>query len=134
MGFGYFDVAGSDQSVAMDLGWRMLPGLPGPLEAHAGATFDIAGSAYGYAGVVLPMSLGSADGWTLLPSVAAGLWHRGNGKQLGSRLEFRSGLELRRSLPGGSRVGLYLYHLSNASLGERNPGAEVLGVSWTRPS
>lgn len=134
VGVGYFDPAGLDPGVALDLGWSpRVDRVPGAAVARLGLMVEPSGSVYGHAGLGLPLHLGADSRWSLLPSVAAGLWHRGNGKRLGSRLEFRSGISLRRQLSGGASVGLYLYHLSNAGLGDTNPGVEVLGLSWTRP-
>lgn len=133
VGLGYFDPAGTDESVALDLRWTFEPDLlPGPQRVQSGIMLDPAGSVYAHAGLDLPLALGRDARWELLPSVAAGVWHQGNGKRLGHPLEFRSGIELRRTFRGGGRLGIYLYHLSNASLGDRNPGVEVLGLGWTR--
>src|SRR5690606_92479 len=54
--------------------------------------------------------------------------------RLGQALEFRSGLELAYEMRSGWRVGLALYHLSNAGLARENPGSAGPGVSISRPT
>lgn len=66
--------------------------------------------------------------WALTPSFGAG-WFNNEGIDLGHDLEFRSGIEVTRFLAGGRRIGLALYHLSNSSLSEVNPGTETLVLS-----
>ncbi len=62
----------------------------------------------------------------LTPSFAAGGYAKGKGFDLGYPLEFRSSIELSWTNDWGCRFGSMFYHLSNASLGATNPGAEVL--------
>ena len=50
-------------------------------------------------------------------------YNEGSGKDLGHALEFKSELQLSLSLPKDSQLGLSYNHLSNASLGNKNPGA-----------
>lgn len=88
-----------------------------------GATADDA--FFARAGLQRPLVLG-ASAWRLVPSLELALFEEGNGKDLGSVVEFRSGLELRAELQGGLAVGLGFYHLSNAGIDDRNPGANSL--------
>ncbi len=60
----------------------------------------------------------------LSPSFAPGLYYKGNGKNLGYPLEFRSSIALSYQDNKRNRLGLQFYHISNASLGSRNPGEE----------
>ncbi len=103
--------------------WRLKP-LVG-----IGATTD--GSFYGYAGVALDIPLG--DRWVLTPNFAPSLYLDGDGKDLGYPLEFRSGIEVAYRFEDQSRLGIALHHLSNASLGDDNPGTETLNVYYARP-
>jgi len=66
-----------------------------------------------------------------LGSPAAGVYDRGNDKDLGGSIQFRSGLELAYEMNPGSRVGAVFYHLSNAGLEPNNPGSESLVVFWS---
>jgi len=60
------------------------------------------------------------------PSFAAGYYNKGNGKDLGFPLEFRTGIEIAAVLKNFTRVGVHFSHTSNASLGHKNPGLETL--------
>jgi len=64
------------------------------------------------------------------PGLAIGSF-RGDEIDLGSPLEFRSSIEVGVRLSHGQRLSLLLYHLSNAGLGYRNPGVEVLGIGYS---
>jgi len=60
------------------------------------------------------------------PSLAAGYYNQGKGKDLGFPLEFRSGVSLGFGFCALFHVGVSFYHISNASLGKKNPGEESL--------
>ncbi len=82
------------------------------------------GSGYVYGGVGFDVFIGKR--LVLTPSFAPGFYWKGNGKNLGFPLEFRSSLEGAVVMKNQMRVGLQFYHISNASLGHRNPGEESL--------
>lgn len=69
----------------------------------------------------------------LTPSFAPGIYVRGKGKDLGFPLEFRSSLALSYQFKNCTRVGAQFYHISNASLGHRNPGEESLVFFFSFP-
>lgn len=69
--------------------------------------------------------------WVPSLSTAVTAYEQGDGKDLGGVLQFRSGFDLAYRLDGGSRVGLSLYHLSNASIHDYNPGSESLVLFWS---
>ena len=81
-------------------------------------TADNAG--YLYTGVEAQYKLGSIN---FTPSFTPGFYNEGDGKDLGHALEFKSEVQLSLDLPKDSQLGLSYNHLSNASLGEKNPGA-----------
>ncbi|OGN61338.1 MAG: hypothetical protein A3F40_01400 [Chlamydiae bacterium RIFCSPHIGHO2_12_FULL_27_8] len=56
---------------------------------------------------------------------APGYYFKGDGKDLGFPLEFRSGIEL-AVLKKFTRLGINFSHTSNASLSKKNPGLETL--------
>lgn len=95
-------------------------------------TFGVAangdGAFWAYTGFRWDLDLG--EKWILTPSFAIALYEQGAGKDLGHEIEFRSGLEIARRIAKG-RVGLTLYHLSNGSISERNPGEESLTFTWS---
>ncbi|RMF11642.1 MAG: acyloxyacyl hydrolase [Candidatus Dadabacteria bacterium] len=68
--------------------------------------------------------------WAITTNI--GHYRRGGGPLLGHRLEFRSGFEMYGSLNREWALGLTFHHLSNASVGRRNPGTEILSLVVTR--
>jgi lipid A 3-O-deacylase len=65
------------------------------------------------------------------PQFAVSLYDQGDGKDLGGTVEFRSGIELAYRLTNDSRLGICLYHLSNASFYDNNPGSESLVLTYS---
>ncbi len=68
------------------------------------------------------------------PNFGVGVFHQNNGFELGLPLEFRSTLEISWRLPGGQRLGASFGHISNAGLGDRNPGTELLKIVLALPT
>lgn len=93
--------------------------------AHGDAGF------YGYAGVLIDIYWGRRIVTTL--SFAPGLYERGDGKDLGSALEFRSQIELGYRFDDRSRLAVSFSHMSNASIDDRNPGTESLMLTYAIP-
>ena len=60
---------------------------------------------------------------TFTPSFAPGLYDKGDGKDLGHILEFKSEVQLSFAFSENSKIGASYNHVSNASLGDKNPGA-----------
>ena len=76
---------------------------------------------YFYTGVQAEYKIGKLN---LTPSFSPGLYSMGDGKDLGSPLEFKSELQLSVDLLPGTKLGYSQSHLSNADLGDKNPGAD----------
>ena len=81
-------------------------------------TADNAG--YVYTGVQAQYKLGTLN---LTPSFTPGVYHEGDGKDLGHIIEFKSELQISLDLSETSELGFSYNHISNASLGDKNPGA-----------
>tara|TARA_B100001057_G_scaffold237895_1_gene238203 strand:+ start:6049 stop:6561 length:513 start_codon:yes stop_codon:yes gene_type:complete len=77
-------------------------------------------AAYIYTGVEWNVDI---SGLTFTPSFAPGLYHEGDGKDLGHVLEFKSEVQLSYAASDETSFGLSYNHVSNASLGTKNPGA-----------
>ena len=75
---------------------------------------------YLYTGVQAEYNIGKMN---LTPSFTPGLYGKGDGKDLGHMVEFKSELQLSFDLLEDSELGFSYNHISNASLGEKNPGA-----------
>ena len=93
------------------------------------ATTDAA--VYGYAGLGIDVFLGRR--LVLTGNTAFGAYHDGNGKDLGHWIEFRSGLELGYRFDDRSRLGMGFHHISNANIGDKNPGTEILSIFYAIP-
>ena len=78
-------------------------------------------AAYIYTGIEWNIDMGGKMLFT--PSFAPGLYHEGNGKDLGHILEFKSEVQFSYAASDKSSFGISYNHVSNASLGDKNPGA-----------
>jgi len=92
----------------------------GNLSPITGALLTADSAAYIYTGVQAQYKLGKIN---FTPSFAPGLYSKGNGKDLGHILEFKSELQISVDFASNSQLGFSYNHLSNASLGTKNPGA-----------
>ena len=100
----------------------------GVVRPVAGLLATTGGAAYVYSGVAFEIPL--AGSLRLTPAFAPGLvLARGDG-DLGHVVEFRSSLEVSFAPDSKVRVGLGFSHISNARLGTRNPGVEVLTLRF----
>ena len=92
----------------------------GNLSPITGALITADNAIYFYTGVQAQYKVGSLN---ITPSFTPGYYNQGDGKDLGHALEFKSEVQLSLDLPRNSQFGFSYNHLSNASLGEKNPGA-----------
>ena len=92
----------------------------GNLSPITGAMITADNASYFYTGVQANYKLGNIN---VVPSFAPGYYNQGDGKDLGHALEFKSEVQLSLELPQDSQFGFSYNHLSNASLGSKNPGA-----------
>ena len=94
--------------------------LIGNLSPITGAMITADNATYFYTGVQAQYKIGALN---FTPSFAPGYYNEGDGKDLGHALEFKSEVQLSLELPKESQFGFSYNHLSNASLGDKNPGA-----------
>lgn len=111
---------GAEYRAGYNLFWILTP--------FVGAWVTNDNSYYGYFGLGYEWDI--EDDWYLFLSTAAGGYHQGDGKDLGLGLEFRSGLEFGYEFESGNKLGVGFHHLSNASLGDKNPGIETLTLNY----
>jgi lipid A 3-O-deacylase len=127
VGLGAFDVSNSADAMMQA---EYDPGVDwAGFRPQLGLFVTQRSSAYLFAGLGYPFQF--AERWSLLPSVSAGYYHRGAGKDLGHDLEFYSQLRLSYALSANSAVGVAFAHISNAGLGDENPGANTAYVSYS---
>ena len=75
---------------------------------------------YVYTGYQLNQKTNST---TFSPSFAVGLYDEGDGKDLGHAIEFKTQIQVLFEISSSSEIGISYNHISNASLGDKNPGA-----------
>lgn len=141
-GAGYFDVfQNTPRLEAIDFrleyrwGYSILSGISGryrkwdrwfQLRPFAGIETSSRGQLYGFGGFLFDFMLGRHV--VITPSTAVGVYERGDGKYLGSFVEFRTGIEAGWRFDNNVRLTGYLAHISNAKMTEQNPGAETMGI------
>ena len=92
----------------------------GNLSPITGVLITADNAGYVYTGVQAQYKLGSVN---LTPSFTPGLYHEGSGKDLGHILEFKSEVQISLDIFKNAELGFSYNHISNASLGDKNPGA-----------
>ena len=92
----------------------------GNLSPITGALITADAASYLYTGVQAQYKLGFLN---VTPSFTPGIYFEGDGKDLGHLNEFKSELQFSLDLSKTSELGFSYNHLSNASLGDKNPGA-----------
>jgi hypothetical protein len=101
----------------------------GTLSPVTGAMITGDNASYVYTGVQAQYKVGKLN---LTPSFTPGLYHEGDGKDLGHVVEFKSELQLSLDLLGDSELGFSYNHISNASLGDKNPGANSYMLNFLK--
>ena len=92
----------------------------GSLSPITGALITADNAGYIYTGVESKYNMGFLN---VTPSFTPGLYHKGDGKDLGHMLEFKSEVQLSLDLSKSTELGFSYNHISNASFGDKNPGA-----------
>ncbi len=132
VGLGTYDVEDRGQRQAqLRLEYRFAKHFLSVVSPVAGALLTNRLSLYAYAGMRLDFVV--AKHFALMPVVAIGYWARGNGENLGSGVEFKTGIEIAYRFDGGSRLGIAFDHISNAGIGLTNPGVESLLLVYSVP-
>jgi hypothetical protein len=84
---------------------------------------------YLYTGAQAEYDLGM---FTITPSFAPGYYSSGDGKDLGHSLEFKSEVQMSLNLSDSTQFGMSYNHISNASLGDKNPGANSYMINFLK--
>ena len=72
-------------------------------------------------------------GWfTITPSFAPGYYNSGDGKDLGHAIEFKSEVQMSLNVSENTQFGMSYNHISNASLGDKNPGANSYMINFLK--
>ena len=92
----------------------------GKISPVTGAMITQENAVYFYTGIQAEYDIGILN---FIPSFTPGLYEQGDGKDLGHPLEFKSEVKFTLDLGESSNLGFSYNHISNASLGDKNPGA-----------
>ena len=108
------------------------------LKPFAGIEVTTDSALYVLGGIYLEDNLGklltgNQNKWNFTPSFGLGYYDDGDGKKLGNKLEFRTTLEMSYQLKNDDRIGISLGHISNANIGNKNPGVEIISFSYQKP-
>jgi len=131
IGGGAFDLLDNTTSAEMDLQVRPNTRL-WIFRPQIGLFANSDGGYYAWAGLMTDVYFGRR--LVLSPSFGIGGYHKGDSKDLGGPLEFRSALELAWRFGDSSRLGVQFGHISNASIYDENPGTEFLLLNYSMPT
>lgn len=105
-----------------------MPGLAG-IQLYSGALLAEQDTWYLHGGLAKVVELPGR--WSWGAGLSAGLYHSNHPRlDLGYDIEFMSRLYLEYELSVEQSIRLEAGHLSNADLGDENPGTEFLMLNW----
>ena len=86
-------------------------------------------SVYLYTGVEGQYGIGPLK---ILPSFTPGVYEKGDGKDLGNVLEFKSEIKLGFDIFENSQIGYSYSHISNNNWGDTNPGTDNQQITFSK--
>ena len=86
-------------------------------------------SIYLYTGIEGQYGLGPIK---ILPSFTPGYYEKGDGKDLGSVLEFKSEIKIGFDVSENSKLGYSYSHISNNNWGDTNPGTDNQQITFSK--
>tara|TARA_B110000211_G_scaffold203199_1_gene235847 strand:+ start:59 stop:577 length:519 start_codon:yes stop_codon:yes gene_type:complete len=101
----------------------------GKFSPVSGGFFTGKNSVYLYTGVQAEYELGRLK---IIPSFAPGYYEPGDGKKLGSALEFKSEIKFDFNIFKNSKIGYSYGHISNNDWGDINPGVNNQQISFSQ--
>ena len=101
----------------------------GKLSPVSGAFMTGKSSVYLYTGIEAQYGLGPLK---ILPSFTPGYYEKGDGKDLGSALEFKSEIKIGFDIFENSKIGYSYSHISNNDWGQTNPGTDNQQITFSK--
>ena len=101
----------------------------GKFKPITGAFITGKNSAYFYTGVEAQYGVGPLK---ILPSFTPGYYEKGDGKDLGSVLEFKSELKVGFDFFKNSKLSYSYSHISNNDWGDSNPGTDNQQITFSK--
>ena len=103
--------------------------LLGKFKPVSGAFITGNSSVYLYTGIEGQYGLGPLK---ILPSFTPGYYEKGDGKDLGSILEFKSEIKLGLDIFENSKLSYSYSHISNNDWGDTNPGTDNQHITFSK--
>ncbi len=128
---GYFDAFDDNEAFDARLEYRFGRPLIYDIRPWLGIEITSDGAAYGAGGLRYDWNF--ADNFYIVPSLGAGIFSDGGGKDLGTTLQFRTQIEFQIELKDASRFSFAFSHISNCHLSDDNPGTEILSLYYSIP-
>ncbi len=88
---------------------------------------------YAYGGFGIDGYYGKKKNFIMTPSLACGYYKDGNEIKAGNPLEFYIGIDVFYRFKSNARIGVGIFHISNADSGKKNPGSETLVLKYQIP-
>ena len=101
----------------------------GKFKPVSGAFITGNSSVYLYTGIEGQYGLGPL---TILPSFTPGYYEKGDGKDLGSVLEFKSEIKFGLDIFENSKLSYSYSHISNNDWGDTNPGTDNQQITFSK--
>ena len=151
IGLGLYDVKfdGSDQEQAADFRYEFRSDKTlfdiGPeednfffLKPFFGFEYTSDSASYLLTGIYVEDNVGELfegknNDFYFTPSLGFGYYDDGSGKKLGYDIQFRTSLEVSYELKTKSRLAISFSHISNANIGDKNPGVETISILYHIP-
>jgi lipid A 3-O-deacylase len=90
------------------------------------------GSQFGYAALTAPFVFGAEDRWEIVLEGGPGYYRQGSSTlNLGGKFEFHLAIATSYTITDSGRLGVGIYHISNANFHDKNPGVNSILVSYT---
>ena len=131
--FDVIDKEGDDQTTLFGIEHKnpnlFRDTLLGKFKPVTGAFMTGDSSVYLYTGVEAQYGIGPLK---ILPSFAPGYYEKGDGKDLGSVLEFKSEIKVGLDIFENSKLSYSYSHISNNDWGEANPGTDNQQITFSK--
>ena len=101
----------------------------GKLYPVTGFFLTVDNAKYIYKGFQTTYDKGS---FNITPSFTPGLYDKGNGKDLRHVIEFKTEIQISFNISKKSEIALSYNHISNANLGDNNPGANSYMLNFLK--
>ena len=131
--FDTIDKEGDDQTTLVGVEHRNInlyrDTFVGKFSPISGGFISGKNSVYLYTGIEAQYGIGPLN---IKPSFAPGYYDEGNGKKLGSVLEFKSEIKFDINIFNNTKIGYSYSHISNNDWGDINPGVNISQFSFSK--